>query len=291
MSKKSEFAAQKSSRPHRPGSKLSAVPRPPRITPVVLVTGASRGLGRGIAVQLAAAGCSVAINYAGNHAAARETAAQCRRAALSPRQQFVPMRADVSSARDRHRLVRGVLRRLGRIDALVNNAGIGPRVRVDITEASEASFAELIRTNLQGPYFLTQAVVRHWLARRPAPAWAHGFKVIFVSSVSADTASLNRGDYCISKAGLAMAAQLWAVRLAAENIQVLELRPGIMATDMTAGAKEKYDRLIAGGLVPQRRWGTPEDVGRAVRAIVAGDFPYSTGAVIAIDGGLRLRRF
>lgn len=259
--------------------------------PVVLVTGASRGLGRGIALHLAAHGCSVIINFAGNRAAAAETAARCRAVAISPAQRFVPIQADIGSPRDRNRLVAQSLKRLGRIDALVNNAGIAPRIRSDLTEATEASFEELIRTNLQGPYFLTQAVVRHWLARRPKPAWPHGFKIIFVTSVSADTASLNRGDYCISKAGLAMAAQLWAVRLAAENIQVIELRPGIMATDMTADARRKYDRLIAAGLVPQQRWGTADDVGLAVRAIIAGQFPYSTGAVIALDGGLRLRRF
>ena len=266
---------------------------PPATAPIpaVLVTGASRGLGRGIALQLAAHGCSVVVNFAGNRAAAAQTVARCRAAALSRAQRFVPIQADIGSPRDRNRLVAQSLRRLGRIDALVNNAGIAPRVRADLTEATEASFEELIRTNLQGPYFLTQAVVRHWLARRPRPAWPHGFKIVFVTSVSADTASLNRGDYCISKAGLAMAAQLWAVRLAAENIQVIELRPGIMATDMTAGARRKYDRLIAAGLVPQKRWGTADDVGLAVRAIIAGQFPYSTGAVIALDGGLRLRRF
>jgi len=259
--------------------------------PVVLVTGASRGLGRGIAVHLAAHGCSVVVNFAGNHAAARVTAARCRAVALSPAQRFVPIQGDIASPRDRNRLVAQSLRRLGRIDALVNNAGVGPKVRADITEATEASFEELIRVNLQGPYFLTQAVARYWLTQKPVPVLPSGFKIVFVTSVSADTASLNRGEYCISKAGLSMAAQLWATRLAADNIQVIELRPGIMTTDMTAGAKEKYDRLIAEGLVPQKRWGTAEDVGLAVRSIIAGHLPYSTGAVIAIDGGLRLRRF
>jgi NAD(P)-dependent dehydrogenase (short-subunit alcohol dehydrogenase family) len=265
-------------------------------TPAVLVTGASRGLGRGIALQLAAAGCSVAINYAGNRAAADETAALCRAAAPRPdAQHFVPIQADISSAADRRRLVAETLAALGSLDALVNNAGIAPKIRADITEATEESFEHLIRTNLQGPYFLTQAVANHWLgagagAARPVCAIPGGFKIIYVTSTSANTASISRGDYCISKAGLAMAAQLWALRLAAEAIQVIELRPGIMATDMTAAVKGKYDQFLAGGNVPQNRWGTPEDVGLAVRAVIEGRLPFSTGAVIPIDGGFTLRR-
>jgi len=259
-------------------------------TPVVLVTGASRGLGRGIALQLAAEGYSIAINYVGNRAAAEETVALCRKTAPSSAQIFSPLQADVGAYADRSRLVAETLAHFGRIDALVNNAGIAPKVRADITEAGEESFEQLMRTNLQGPYFLTQAVVRHWLSTRPAPLLPGGFKIIFVTSISADTASVGRGEYCISKAGLAMAAQLWATRLAAEQIQVVELRPGLMATDMTAGVKETYDKLLAGGLVPQNRWGTAEDVGRAARSILAGHFPFSTGAVIPVDGGFHLRR-
>jgi 3-oxoacyl-[acyl-carrier protein] reductase len=259
-------------------------------TPVILVTGAGRGLGRGIAVQLAAQGCSVAINFVGNRACADETAALCRKASKARRQRFVPLQADVGSKADRARLVSETLSEFGRIDALVNNAGIAPRVRADLTLATEESFEELVRVNLQGPYFLTQAVVRHWLKRRPRPGLPGGHKVVFITSISADTASVNRGDYCISKAGLSMAAQLWAVRLAKEGIQVVEVRPGLMATDMTAVSKETYDRLIAEGLVPQGRWGTPEDVGLAVRSVIAGDLPFSAGSVITVDGGLHIRR-
>ena len=266
------------------------MPPPANPRPVVLVTGASRGLGRGIAVQLAAHGCSVALDYAGNHAAAVESVALCQQAAVSPAQVFFPIRADIGSKTDRSRLVVETLENLGRIDALVNNAGIAPRVRADITEAAEESFEELIRINLQGPYFLTQAVVRHWLTQKPACALPTGFKIVFVTSISAVAASVNRGDYCISKAGLAMAAQLWAVRLAADNIQVVEIRPGIMATDMTEGVKGKYDRLLADGLVPQNRWGTADDVGLAVRSVISGQFPFSTGATIPVDGGLHLRQ-
>jgi NAD(P)-dependent dehydrogenase (short-subunit alcohol dehydrogenase family) len=239
--------------------------------PVILVTGAGRGLGRGIAVHLASEGCSVAINFAGNRGAAEEAAGLCRKASRSGDQKFPLIQADIGSPSDRGRLVAETLSTLGRIDALVNNAGIAPRVRADLTHATEESFGELIRVNLQGPYFLTQAVARHWLENKPQPA-------------------LPTGHYCVSKAGLAMAVQLWAARLAAHNIQVVEVRPGIMATDMTAGAKAKYDLLMAGGLVPQGRWGTPEDVGLAVRSIIAGQLPFSTGSVIAVDGGFHIRR-
>jgi len=144
--------------------------------------------------------------------------------------------------------------------------------------------------NLKGPYFLSQLAARHWLANPGKSALAAGYQLIFVSSLSANTASVSRGEYCISKAGVAMASQLYATRLAAEGVHVTELRPGIMATDMTAGVKEKYDKLLAEGLVPQMRWGKPEDVGHAVAAILAGAFPFSTGDVINIDGGFHLRR-
>jgi len=258
--------------------------------PAVLVTGASRGLGRGIAVEAAAQGLSVAINYASNATAAEETADLCRYAAARPEQRFVPVRGDVGSPDDRARILAQTLDAFGRVDALVNNAGIAPRVRADLTQTSEASFEEVLRTNLHGPFFLTQAVANHWLAQPYAAALPGGFKIVFVTSISADTASVNRGEYCISKAGLAMVSQLWAVRLADQGVQVLELRPGIMATDMTAAVKDRYDRLIAEGLVPQRRWGTPEDVGRAVRAVLAGHFAFTTGDVIHLDGGFHLRR-
>ena len=178
----------------------------------------------------------------------------------------------------------------GRIDALVNNAGIGPRLRADITEATPESFREVVTTNLEGPFFLTQAVANYWLTEKPKPFLKRGFTIIFNTSISALTVSLNRGEYCISKAGLSMGAQLWALRLAGEGIRVFELRPGIMATDMTEGVKEKYDAMIASGAVPMQRWGTPEDMGLAVGSLLGGDFPYSTGEIIYLDGGLHLPR-
>jgi NAD(P)-dependent dehydrogenase (short-subunit alcohol dehydrogenase family) len=257
--------------------------------PVALVTGASRGLGRGIALKLAADGFSIAVNYAGNRQAADETCAECVRLAPDKAQKFIPIQADISSRADRERMVAEVQAAFGRLDALVNNAGIPTRVRGDITEATEESFETVMKTNLQGPYFLTQTVVNLWRSRKFEPLENRGFKVIFVTSISAYTASTNRGDYCISKAGLAMAVQLWASRLADEGIQVFEIRPGIMATDMTSGVKEKYDKLIAAGIVPMKRWGSGDDVGRAASALLGGQFPYSTGQVINVDGGFQLR--
>ncbi|MBD3292981.1 MAG: 3-ketoacyl-ACP reductase [Armatimonadia bacterium] len=252
----------------------------------VLVTGASRGLGRGIAETLAARGCSVAINYARNREAAEETATRCRALAPSSTQRFVPVQADVALREDRERLVEQAFEELGGLTALVNNAGIAPRVRADIVEAGEESFEELMRSNLQGPYFLTQAVVRRWLAE---PDSETRRDIVFVTSISTYTASPSRGEYCVAKAGLSMARALWAARLAENGIGVYEVRPGIMATDMTSGVKQKYDALIEQGLVPQKRWGTPQDVGRAVAALLAGEFAYSTGAIIDVDGGFSLR--
>ncbi len=258
--------------------------------PTVLVTGSSRGLGRGVAECLAAAGYSVAVHFANNRAAAEDAAAACAALAKDPAQIFPIVGGNIGSAADRGALFAQTLEAFGRLDALVNNAGIAPRVRADLVDATEDVFDEVISVNLKGPYFLSQLAVRHWLAHPGASALPGGYKLIFVSSLSANTASVNRGEYCISKAGLAMASQLWATRLAADGIQVMELRPGIMATDMTAGVKDKYDKLLAEGIVPQKRWGAPSDLGRAVESILAGHFPFSTGDVINIDGGFHLRR-
>lgn len=286
--------------------------------PVVLVTGASRGIGRGIAVELARNGYSVAVNYARNLQAAEETCGLCREAAAempaapaetvsaadagpggpggagaggaAPGPRFEAFQGDVGDRASREALLSSVRESFGEIDALVNNAGIAPRERNDIVWATEDSFEELMRVNLQGPYFLTQAVVRRWLESPEKPRIPSGRKIVFVSSISAYTVSTNRGEYCVSKAGLSMATQLWATRLGPENIQVYEIRPGITRTDMTSGVREKYDRLIAEGLVPQRRWGEPGDNGRAVVALLRGDFAFSTGAVINTDGGFTISR-
>jgi len=260
-------------------------------TAVILVTGASRGLGRGIAVHLAGQGYSVAINFARNTAAADETLALCEAAKQDENQRFRTVQADISRSEDRHRMLDEILTRFGRLDCLVNNAGIAPRSRMDIVDATEESFDEVLETNLKGPYFLTQAVAAHWLKEKPHPLLDSGFCVVFVSSISAHTASTSRGEYCVSKAGLSMAAQLWSARLAGDGILVYELRPGIMESDMTEGVHDKYDHLIKeDGLVPQGRWGTGEDLGRAVASLVGGDFPFSTGAVIDVDGGFHIRQ-
>jgi 3-oxoacyl-[acyl-carrier protein] reductase len=258
--------------------------------PVVLVTGASRGLGRGIALCCARAGYSVAIHYSGNEAAANETVNLCQAASTNPTQTFAIVQGNLGDKSERSRIFEKTLAQFGRVDALINNAGMAPRVRADITETSEESYDELMSVNLKGPFFLSQVAARYWLANPGKSAFKSGYKLIFITSVSANTVSVNRAEYCLSKAGLAMACQLWATRLANDGVQVFEIRPGIMETDMTAGVKEKYDKLIADGLVPQKRWGTPEDVGLAVEVILKGGFPFSTGEIISVDGGFHLRR-
>jgi NAD(P)-dependent dehydrogenase (short-subunit alcohol dehydrogenase family) len=255
--------------------------------PVSLVTGAGRGIGRGIAVELAKLGHAVVVNYAGNAEAARE----CLRLIREAGGDGLAVRADVSVATDRDQLVRETLDAYGRVDLLVNNAGVAPSVRADLLEAGEESFDRLINVNLKGPYFLTQLVARKMIEQvERGDAGAFGRpRIVTITSVSAYTASVNRGDYCVAKAGLAMMTSLFAARLAEHGINVYEVRPGVIATEMTGGVKEKYDRMIEQGAWPIRRWGQPEDVGRAVAAIARGDFPYSTGEVFNIDGGFHLR--
>jgi 3-oxoacyl-[acyl-carrier protein] reductase len=197
--------------------------------------------------------------------------------------------SDIASRAARQALVDTIGARYGALNAIVNNAGRAPAVRADLLEASEESFEALITTNLQGPYFLTQALAREMVQRRGMEPTFRA-TIIFVTSVSADMASPNRGEYCVSKAGLAMATKLFAARLATEGIPVFEVRPGIVATDMTAGVRDAYDRRIADGLVPEGRWGLPEDVGRTVAALVRGDLPYATGSVVHVDGGLSIPR-
>lgn len=262
----------------------------PESLPVVIITGASRGLGRGIALRVAELGCSIVVNYARNAEAARETIESCKKRQTNPEQTFLSVRADITVGKDRASLIEKTVKEFGRIDVLVNNAGIGPKERKDITEMTEQSFDEVVANNLRGPHFLTQLVVQKWLKTNDSPLLPGGRTIVFVTSVSAEMASVNRGEYCISKAGLSMVARLWATRLASVHIQVFELRPGIMATDMTAGVKQKYDTAMAGGVVPQRRWGEPDDVGLAVKAILSGSFPFSTGSIVNIDGGLTLPR-
>lgn len=237
---------------------------------IALVTGGSRGIGRGIADRLHAEGWQVAIT---SRSPAGERA----------QRDFLCIQADNASAEDRECAVQTVLDRFGRIDLLVNNAGIAPRVRADLLEMSEESMHELLDVNLVGPFFLTQRVARQMIAQG-------GGMIVNITSMSAYVSSVNRGEYCVSKAGLSMMTSLFAVRLAEYGIPVYEIRPGIIRTDMTAKVSEKYDNLISEGITPIRRWGTPADIAQAVYMLSQGLLPFSTGEVINVDGGFHLQR-
>ena len=254
-----------------------------------IVTGASRGIGRAIAVALGAMGSRVVINYNSNHEAAREAADEIERAGGSA----MIIKADIGSPADRTRLVDETLARFEYVDLLVNNAGIAPKVRADLLDAGEESFDQLISTNLKGPYFLTQRVAKEMIRLKDKFPPGVQPAIVNVSSISAYTASVNRGDYCLSKAGIGMMTQLFAARLAEYGIGVFEIRPGVIATDMTGPVKAKYDKLILQdepGILPIRRWGQPDDIAKAVVAIASGLLPYSTGEVINVDGGFHMRR-
>jgi 3-oxoacyl-[acyl-carrier protein] reductase len=262
------------------------------MNPTGLITGGSRGIGRGISLQLARLGYNLVINFRSNVAAARETAEACITTAKESGHtiQVETRQADVALAGDRQRLLDFMRHAFGRIDLLVNNAGIAPTVRCDILEGTEESFDQLIAVNLKAPYFLTQTAARWMIEQVKADPTAPAPRIVTVTSISAYTASVNRGDYCVSKAGLAMLTPLFASRLAEFGIQVFEIRPGIVESDMTAAVKSRYDSLLKDGFTPINRWGTPSDVGQAVAAIVRGSFPFSTGQVFDIDGGFHLRR-
>ncbi len=240
--------------------------------PVALITGGSRGIGRAVAEELASTHRLV-ITYNSNPEAAAEVARQTRSTVLQ---------CALHSWESRDNLVSMLRERFEGIDLLVNNAGMAPRQRVDLLEATEESFDEVIGTNLKGPYFLTQRIAR-WMVERKSG------RIVFITSISSFAASVNRGDYCVSKAGLSMTAQLFAARLAAEGIQVFEIQPGIIRTDMTAPVSAAYEERIAAGLLPQGRMGEPADVARAVRAIADGHLDYATGQVLNIDGGFHMR--
>ncbi len=249
-----------------------------------LVTGGSRGIGKAIAEALGSAGWNVVVNYASSLAAAQATVAHINQHGG----QAHAVQGDIGNSTDRQHLITETVVHFGGLDMLVNNAGIAPDQRMDILEATEAGFDRLINVNLKGPYFLSQLAAN---AMKSNPIGLDGRvgNIVTISSISAYTASINRGDYCVAKAGLAMMTKLFAARLAELNIGVFEIRPGIIATDMTSGVKEKYDTLIANGLTPIRRWGMPEDVAKAVLAVADGLLPFSTGQVIDVDGGFHLR--
>lgn len=253
--------------------------------PAALITGGSRGIGLGIARELGAGGFDLAINGRREEAEVADVLSELRSAGA----EAIYLQGDVAELADHSRMLDEIRARFGRLDVLVNNAGVAPSVRADLLEATPESFDRLISINLRGPYFLTQAAAGWMVEQRKQNASFRGC-IVNVSSVSATVVSTNRGDYCISKAGVAMATQLWAARLAEFGIDVYEVRPGVIETDMTAGVKQKYDALIENGLTLEKRWGTPADVGKAVAILAQGKLPYATGQILHIDGGMTIQR-
>ncbi len=252
---------------------------------VALVTGGTRGIGFGCARELAGEGWNLVVCGVRGEGEVRPALEELRGIGSD----VVYVQADVGGDDAPPRLLDAVRSRFGRLDLLVNNAGVAAKERKDILEATPESFDRVVRINLRGPYFLTQAAARYML-EEGRPAGTAGKCIIFISSMSATVASINRGEYCISKAGVSMASQLWATRLAEHGISVFEVRPGIIRTDMTAPVAERYDALIGQGIALQKRWGTPQDVGRAVAMLARGDLSYSTGQVVMVDGGLTVPR-
>jgi NAD(P)-dependent dehydrogenase (short-subunit alcohol dehydrogenase family) len=258
--------------------------------PCALVTGASRGIGRAIAVALAQEGYDVVGNSTSYDPADEATGLAATKLLVEKTgASFLPAPADITNLSTHETLLRSTIERFGRIDLLVNNAGIAPPERLDYLETTADSFDLVLGVNLRAPFFLTQCLAKELVTRadrgdaiRPA--------IIFVSSVSVDMSSPSRTEYCVAKAGLSHLARICAHRLAAHGVVVYEVRPGLIATDMTAPVKEKYDALIAEGLIPQCRWGQPEDVARAVVSLARGDFAYATGSVFDVSGGMNIRR-
>ena len=260
--------------------------------PVAIVTGASRGIGKAIAVELTSLGYNLVVNHFDFTAEGKpdeSNAVQTQKQIKDLGAECEILRGDVSSADDRSYLVDLAKNKFGRCDFLVNNAGVAPSKRMDILEATEESFDRVVGINLKGPYFLTQ-LVANWMIEQKKQHPERLFRIVSTGSISAYTSSPARGEYCISKAGITMMTKLYADRLAEYNIGVFEIRPGIIATDMTRAVKGKYDKLIAEGLTPTKRWGQPEDVAKAVGAIAEGRLDFSTGQIINVDGGFHLKR-
>jgi len=252
---------------------------------VALITGGSRGIGYGIAVRLAGCGFDIAINGVRPEEDVKKVLDDLRKTNAA----VLYCQGDISLGSDRKRILNQVKEHFGKLNILVNNAGVAPAERKDILETSEESYDRVLSINLKGPYFLTQQTA-NWMIEQKKSDPSFTGCIINVTSISASVASVNRGEYCISKAGLGMVTQLFAVRLGEFDIPVYEVRPGIISTDMTAGVKEKYDKLIEKGLCVQNRWGYPDDVGKAVSALAMENFLFSTGQVIMVDGGLTISR-
>lgn len=257
----------------------------PSKKPVALVTGGSRGIGFGCAAALAKLGFDLAINGMRDASQVSEPITELESLGAG----VCYCQGDIGSTEARAAMLDRIREQYGRLNVLVNNAGVAPKERKDILEASEESFEYVVGTNLQGPYFLTQAAA-NWMIEQKADNPDGFYGIINVGSISATVASVNRGEYCVSKAGIAMMTSLFATRLGEHDIPVYEVRPGVTKTDMTSGVTDKYDALIKEGLCVTPRWGYPEDIGKAVAALARGDFPYSTGQVITVDGGLTLPR-
>ncbi len=260
--------------------------------PVALVTGGSRGIGRAIAQELADLGYDLMVNYFDfnsqgqpDDSAAKTTADEIRRRGAACEM----LRGDISRGQDRQEVVRFVRDRFGRCDILINNAGVAPSKRVDILEATEGSFDRVMNVNLRGPYFLTQQIA-NWMIEQKKIYPERTFRICNTGSVSSYTSSPARGEYCLSKAAISMMTKLYADRMAEFGIYVFEVQPGIIATDMTSVVKDKYDKMIAEGLTPIRRWGLPEDVAKAVGAVAEGRLDFCTGQVLHVDGGFHIRR-
>jgi len=253
--------------------------------PVAIITGASRGIGRSISTHLAAEGFDIV-------AVARTSDSECM-LSLQPEiesrgAEFYPVGLDISATSHHDEAITSILDRYGRIDLLINNAGVAPLERKDILDLEEESFDRVTDINLRGPVFFAQRVAREmvWMRKQMT---GYNPSIIFITSVSAYMSSTNRLEYCVSKAGLSMAALIFADRLAEEGINVYEVRPGLIETDMTARVKDKFDKLIAEGLIPQKRWGTPEDVAKAVASLARGDWAFSTGTVFELSGGMNIK--
>lgn len=252
---------------------------------VALVTGGSRGIGFGIARELAKNEFDLAIFGMRIKDQVSDALEELKKLGAD----VLYIQGNVASAKDRDKALAAIRSHFNRLNVLVNNAGMAPRKRTDILKATEESYDEVMDANLKGPYFLTQHVSR-WMIDQKREFKGFESCIINISSVSAVMASVNRGEYCISKAGMSMMTQLFAARLGSHNIPVYEIRPGITLTDMTATVKQKYDKMLREGLTIQTRWGLPEDIGKAALALASGSFPYSTGAVINVDGGMTVQR-
>lgn len=252
---------------------------------VAIITGGARGIGLGVSRALARDGFQLVLSGVRPEDVVGDPLRELREATSSVHY----VQADVTDPDARERLVSVAQEQFGRIDVLVNNAGVGPEVRADLLEMTEASYQRVMKTNLEGPFFLTQLVARRMVDQQRSDPSSRAC-IINISSISATVTSINRGEYCISKAGVSMATRLWAVRLAEFGIPVYEIRPGVIRTDMTASVTGKYDAMIDAGLMLEPRWGEPQDIGRAAAMLARGDLTYATGQVLVIDGGLTLQR-